>query len=425
MAKSIRTKLTAIIFALLLIGVGFAAGQYYLNRTYQRQVEAAYRRALGELATHFQGLAAEMGKARLAVSVKQRGLIGSNLRSLIYAAQSNLGELPLGEINLEGVCRLLDEVYEQTYHYVQGEADPALLEELYGQVRYVNAELDSLLLQKQLEFPWVSWQEYFSAAVAVPEVLQAFTLINDGLGELQAPLEQAAPFSRGEITGESISPEQAVQAARDFCRQEGLNFQLTSESKGTIPAYTVEAKDEKGRLVVEVSQKGGMVLWMMDSEEVAESRLTREEMVERGRQFLEERGFPPLHITDVQLLQNRATLTFVPLREGILRYGESVKVQVSAADGSILGFWGIPYYAAQSRLEGAREQLQEWDVQDMLRPGLEILDEKLVLLPTSGQEEVLTKRLGVRYQDEYFLIYLNAATGEEEQIVQVSSPEYF
>ena len=320
---------------------------------------------------------------------------------------------------------VLDEVYEQTYHYVQGEADPALLEELYGQVRYVNAELDSLILQKQLEFPWVSWQEYFSAAVAVPEVLQAFTLINDGLGELQAPLEQAAPFSRGEITGESISPEQAVQAARDFCRQEGLNFQLTSESKGTIPAYTVEAKDEKGRLVVEVSQKGGMVLWMMDSEEVAESRLTREEMVERGRQFLEERGFPPLHITDVQLLQNRATLTFVPLREGILRYGESVKVQVSAADGSILGFWGIPYYAAQSRLEGAREQLQEWDVQDMLRPGLEILDEKLVLLPTSGQEEVLTKRLGVRYQDEYFLIYLNAATGEEEQIVQVSSPEYF
>ena len=143
---------------------------------------------------------------------------------------------------------------------MQGEADPARLEELYGQVRYVNAELDSLILQKQLEFPWVSWQEYFSAAVAVPEVLQAFTLINDGLGELQAPLEQAAPFSRGEITGESISPEQAVQAARDFCRQEGLNFQLTSESKGTIPAYTVEAKDEKGRLVVEVSQKGGMAV---------------------------------------------------------------------------------------------------------------------------------------------------------------------
>jgi len=61
MAGTLRRKLTAIIFALLLLGVGFAAGQYYLNRTYQAQVEAAYRRALGELATHFQQLAGNWG----------------------------------------------------------------------------------------------------------------------------------------------------------------------------------------------------------------------------------------------------------------------------------------------------------------------------------------------------------------------------
>ncbi|MDD3783259.1 MAG: germination protein YpeB, partial [Limnochordia bacterium] len=134
MAGTLRRKLTAIIFALLLLGVGFAAGQYYLNRTYQAQVEAAYRRALGELATHFQQLAGELGRARLAVSSKQRGLIGSNLRRLVYAAQSNLGELPLGEIDLEGLCGLLAAVYEQTYYFVQEEADPQVLEELYGQV---------------------------------------------------------------------------------------------------------------------------------------------------------------------------------------------------------------------------------------------------------------------------------------------------
>ena len=38
-------------------------------------------------------------------------------------------------------------------------------------------------------------------------------------------------------------------------------------------------------------------------------RLSTQEMVEAGRAFLEERGFPPLQITDVQVLQNRATLT--------------------------------------------------------------------------------------------------------------------
>ncbi|NLM42337.1 MAG: hypothetical protein GX199_08555 [Firmicutes bacterium] len=425
MSAPFRRRLTGIIFAVLLLGVGFAAGQYYLQRTYQTQVEAAYRRALSELATHFQELAAELGRARLAVSGRQRSLIGANLRRLVYAAQDNLGELPLGEVNLEGLCRLLDEVHEQTYLYVQAEWDPQALEELYSQVQYVSGELGNLVLAKQQEYPLVSWQRYLAAAVAAPEVLQAFTAINDGLGELRSPLSRA-PARRGEIAGESIGPEQAVKAAQEFCGRAGLHFQVTNESKGEIPAYTVEAKDERGRIIVEVSQKGGRVLWMMAAEEVPASSLSAQEMVDKGREFLEQRGFPPLHLTDVQMLRNRATLTFVPNRGGILRYAESVKVQVSAADGSILGFWGTPYYTAQSRLEQLEElPEQTWEVQDKLRSGLEVLDEKLALIPTADNREVLTKRVGVRYQDEYYLIYLNAATGEEEQIVQVSSPLYF
>ena len=81
---------------------------------------------------------------------------------------------------------------------------------------------------------------------------------------------------------------------------------------------------------------------------------------------------------------------------------------------------------AQSR-EGEVELAKEinWIPQDKIRSDLEILDEKLVLIELEGQGEVLTTRLGVRYQDDYYLIYLNADTGEEEQIVQVSSPQFF
>jgi len=425
-SASVRRHLTAIVFAVLLVGVGFAAGQYYLQRLYQVQVESAYRRALSELATHFQELTGEMARARLALSAKQRGDVGANLRRLVYAAQSNLGELPLGEVDLAGVCALLDEVSEQAELYVREAGDPAALEELYSQVQYVSGELEKLVLEKQGESPLVSWDRYLSAAVAVPEVLQSFAAINASLGELRAPLAQKVPQGRVEIPGESIGPEQAVEAAREFCGRSELHFQVTGESKGQLPTYTVEAKDERGRIIVEVSQQGGVVLWMMASEEVAASHLAAQDLVARGREFLQQRGFPPLHLTDLQILQNRATLTFVPNRDGILRYGEAVKVQVSAADGSILGFWGTAYYTAQSRLE-TLEQLpaQNWQVREKLRPELEILDEKLALIPTAEQGEVLTKRVGVRYQDEYYLIYLNAETGEEEQIVQVSSSEYF
>lgn len=421
MPKSLTTKFIAIIFAICLLGVGFASGQYYLHRMYQRQVEVGYRRALAEFGTHFQELTTEMGRARLAVSDKQRSLISANLRRLIYAAQSNMGELPLGEIHLERICRLLDRVHEQTYAFVLGELDADSLDQLHGQIEYVSHELDQVLIHKEQEFPWVSWHEYFSTTAVVPEFMQTLTVIDDGLEEFGVPLR------RGEIAGESIGREQAIEAARTFSGREDLNFQVINEAKGDIPSYTVEAIDGQVRIAIEVSQRGGMVLWMLVVKDVEESKLSLNEMADRGSDFLEQRGFSSLHITDVQVLKNKATLTFVPNREGILRYGEPLKVQVSAADGSILGFWGTPFFIAQSRTQSKTEPAQEvvWNVQDKVRTGVRILDQKLALIQNEQQEEVLTTRLGVQYREDYYLIYLNAETGDEERIVQVRSPQFF
>lgn len=421
MGKGLRSKLIRIFFAASLLGVGFVSGQFYLGRIYQRQVEVSYRRALGELGTHFQALTAEIGRARLAMSAKQRGLIASNLRRLIYAAQSNMGELPLGEIHLERIAHLLAGVYEQTYAYVQADFDEVSLEELHKQTEYVNHELQGILIHKERQFPWVAWHEYLSTKVAVPKFLQTLALINDGLEDIKAPPR------RGEIVGEIIDKEQALHAAQVFCDRKDLNFQVTNESKGEIPSYTIEAKDGESLISIEVSQKGGLVLWMTVTQEVLESRLAFEEIAELGAQFLEKRGFPLLHVTDLQVVQNKAIVTFVPERGGILRYGEPLKVQISLADGNVLGFWGTPYYLAQSRVRGETESVEgaAWNIQDKIRAGVEILDKKRALILNERQEEVLTTRLGVQYHEDYYLIYINEETGEEEQIVQVSSPDLF
>ena len=423
MPKGLIRKLITILFAIGLLGVGFAGGQYYLQRMYERQVEVGYRRALGEFGTHFGEIAKELGRARLSVSDKQRTLIAANLRRLIYAAQSNMGELPLGELHLERISHLLDNIYEQTYVYVQGEMDSASLSGLHGQIEYVSHELGQLLVTKEQEFPWVSWHEYVSTIVLVPEFMQALTFINDGLEELKTPVRQ------GEIQGTGIEREQAIEAAQIFSGREDLNFQVTNETKGSIPSYTVEAINDTARYVLEVSERGGMVLWMSVSprEEISETKLSLEEMVIQGAEFLQQRGFGSLHITDVQVLQNKATLTFVPNRDGVLRYGEPLRVQVSAADGSILGFWATPFFLAQSRVESEIVQAGEiaWNPEDKVQIGVEILDQKLALIQNERQEEVLTTRLGVQYEEDYYLIYLNAETGDEERIVQVASPQFF
>ncbi|NLL49050.1 MAG: hypothetical protein GX249_10745 [Firmicutes bacterium] len=422
MSEGFKKGLISILFAFTLLGVGFAGGQYYLQRLYQRQVEVGYRRALSEFGTHFRQIADELGKARLAVSEKQQSLIAANLRRIIYAAQGNMGELPLGEIQLERISRLLGNIYEQTYQYGRGDVDKQTLQSLYGQIEYVNHELEQLLWQKDHESPLVSWTEYLSTAVLVPEFMQALTVINDGLEEFRSPVQQ------GTITGEDIGREQAIETARIFSGRGDLRFQVTNETKGNIPSYTVEAVDGKIRYVVEVSQRGGMVLWMtVVSDDTREATLGVEEIVAEGTRFLEERGFSDLHITDVQMLRNRATLTFVPNRQGILRYAEPLRVQVNAADGEIIGFWATSFFLAQSRVQSeivVAEQMA-WNQREMVREGVEILDRKLALIQSEQQEEVLTQRLGVQYEGDFYLIYLNVETGDEERMVKVSSPQFF
>ena len=173
MPKGWKRKITAILFAAVLLGVGFVGGQYYLHRLYQRQVEVSYRRALGEFGTHLGEIAAELGRARLAVSNKQKDLIAANLRRLIYAAQSNLGELPLGEIQLERMSRLLGHVYEQTYAYAQGKWIPTLYRAITSRL-IMSAMNWGTPCPKGAGVPLVSWHEYFLQQQLCPSLCRPY-----------------------------------------------------------------------------------------------------------------------------------------------------------------------------------------------------------------------------------------------------------
>ena len=407
-------RLIVIVFAISLVAVGFAAGQSYLAGLYRRQAEMGYRRALTEFATHIQALSSELNRARVARGTEQRGLIGSTVRRLVYAAQGNLGELPLGTVQLERVERLLGHIAAETYAYQDGEER---LPGFYQQIEYVSHELQALLREKTKE-------PALAARAVFPPTWAALAAINDGLEELKLPQRS------GEISGAEISREEAVAAAAAFSPIEGLRFIVTNESKGAIPAYTVEGKDEGQHLILEVSRRGGLVLWMTAvQEQSGQNRLSLGEMAELGQAFLAERGFPSVQVTDAQVLQNRALFTYVPKREGILRYAEPIRVQVSGDSGAIVGFWAAAYHLAQSRPgpEKPAETIQEapWSAAEKVRAGAEILDQKRALIHDRQEREILVERLGVRYQEQYYLIYLNARSGEEERIVPVTSPQFF
>lgn len=411
MGDKFKRRFTLTFFAVILLIVGFFGGQYYLSRTYEQQLEMGYRRAFNELAYHLQEITLEMDRARLAISDQQKQNIEGNVKRLVYAAQSNMGELPHGELQLDRVAHLLDEIQNP---------NPAEAERLYNQIQHVSDELQKLLLCKEREFPWVSWRDYLRASPIIPTFLQGLVAINAGIDDFKKPVRS------GEITGEEITEKEARQIAQNFSGIQ-LDFQVVNESEGAIPTYTLEAEAPKESILLEVSKRGGAVLWMVSTKQVHESKLSVTELAKLGEEFLEARNFPALHLTDVQSLEHRTIFTFVPKRQNVLYYGEPLKVQLSAFDGSVVGFWGTPFYLAQSRAKGEIQTADldvAWIPEEKVRQGVEILDQKFALIK-NDQRDVLVRRLGVQYEGNYYLIYLHAQTGEEERIEQVSSSQFF
>lgn len=436
MKRWLGRSFTRIVFALSLLVLGFALGQFYLQKAYQQQMEASYRRALREFGVHLTALGQELGKARLVSAPEQTAVMAANMRSSIQAAQANLGQLPLGEVDLGRIEQIMWECYRSSYAYGQGNLSSEALQTLYEQITSLSHEVRSLLVEKELEPTWVSWNRYFATSLTFSEsIVTALSNINASLEELDGDLVGLPRRAQGSITGDEISGEQAVQIAREFSGRNDWEFEVINEREGDIPAFTVEGRGAgQDSITLEVSRKGGLVLWMISSQAVTASNLSTNQMADVARQFLRERGFPEVHATDVQVLQNRATFTFVPVVGGLLRYAEPLKVQVSASDGQILGFQGVLYYLARGRA-AAEEQsnndalpqvaLEEKDVKSRINAQAVVLDHKLALVPNELDEEVLTHRLGVQLGDDYYLVYINDQSGREERIVPVSSPDFF
>lgn len=412
-----------------LLVLGFAMGQYYLQKSYQQQMEASYRRALREFAVHLTDLSQELGKARVVTAPEQMTAMAADMRSSIEAAQSNLGQLPLGEVDLGRIKGVMWDCYRSTYAFAQGQLSGDALQAMYEQISHISGEVQNLLAEKEGQTPWVSWNRYFSTSLVFSEsLITALSNINAGLEELNGDIVGLPRRSYGSISGDEISAEQAREIARTFSGRNDIDFQVINETEGGIPAYTLEAKlgSDEETMTVEVSRQGGLVLWMISSQAVRTRELDNGQLVEAARTFLEERGFPEVHVTDIQMLQNRATLTFVPVVNGILRYAEPVKVQVSAADGQIIGFQGVLYHLARGREQTEPQVAMERDaVEEKVNPQAVVMDHKLALVPNHLEENVLTHRLGVQLGDDYYLVYINDQSGLEEQIVPVSSPDFF
>ena len=237
------------------------------------------------------------------------------------------------------------------------------------------------------------------------------TLLYDG-PFADAVLHKEPQLLKGQ---DKISKDAAAKIAAKAlgCNETRLN-RLEDEA-GRMPAYVFT----KGQQTVNVTKSGGYVSSILFGGKISTKAIDEKEAIKQAAAYLKKLGYQDMRSTYYAADSNICTVNFAYCRDGILYYTDLIKVGVSLRDGSVVSLEARGYITNHHRRNVPTFTVSEKAATAKISPYLEVRSTKKCLIPKEDGREVACIEVLAHSADtgEDALVYLNAATGAEEDIL--------
>lgn len=434
------------VLVLALLGVGYwGYGEYMDRQKLQNRAESQYQKSFYELAWNMDKISGQLAQLMVSSSREQGVLDLSALGRQVFAAQANLGGLPLALVPLSKSEKFLADTGAVSYALLNRtaqnngtltEKDYKTIEELYKCSNILREDLSKL--SSQVLNQELSWTQAEVAAVRTQGNVEDNTIVN-GFQLMERKMEEYPEIDLGEdfaqvrpdvrvIRGnQDINLQQAQQIAQSWWFSPGDKHQsrLAYEGGGDIPTYGLEfppAAQEESPVYIDVSKLDGTVLWAMKPKTLGPEKIDVSQGEQNCRTFLEQHEFPEMSLVKVEQEDNTGVYTFVPQQGEVLLYPDQVKLMVALDNGDIIGYEGTPYYMFHKQRDLKTPRLTQEALRKKINPNLKVELIRPALIANSWDKEILTWEVRGAFAEEKFVIFYNADTGQEEEIVRITPP---
>ncbi len=418
--------------------------QYNQRKAMEVNLNNQYQQTFYEMVDHVEKVQTLLSKSQIASGPKIQSGLFSDLWYQSLSAQENLNRLPLFNASITKTSKFLNQVGDYAFALNKqtasgkppGENDLKQINSLYLR----SVKLHDELQQAQLDI--------LDGRVSVSELRKEANVgLQGSAGQLKSKqmglrekqmdnyptLIYDGPFSdhlerkqaRG-ITGSTIAITKANEIARGFVdNPRGWIWQVNNigEKQSKINAYNLELypanQQMKERVIMDISKKGGHVVFMLNTRTVGKAKISMNEAKGRALKFLESRGFKEMEPTYMLKQQNVAVISVVSKQDGVLIYPDLIKVQVALDDGQIIGFEATGYLMAHGDRKIGKPAISEADAKRSVMAQFKVERVQLALIPTQGSQEILTYEIKGSLRGETYFIYVNAKNGQEEVILKV------
>lgn len=394
----------------------------------QRSVRASNERALTQLGTYLDDINLNLKKCIYSSSDAMRSELSTNLWRSSSSAKACLAEITDGNTQVSDVYKFLSQVGEYTIALQNNkDIEPSEEKNLNKLLEYsenLSETVNYLISQEEnglLDFDEIKTtlqSENKESLYLGNELNDANQSLND-----YPTLIYDGPFSDHIQNKESavveglaeVSEEKARANAAQFLDVDVNSLQLLSKSQGALSTFTFYNND----FTVSVTQKGGIVSYMLTSLYASEIKLTSQQAIEKAIEYLNARGYKKIKESYYSTNDGICTVNFAYYDNGITYYSDLIKVSVALDTGKITAFDATGYLMNHtSRSLPDKTEYSPAEGKKLISDKLEVISYKKAFIPTPGEKEEYVYEYHCRASDgQELLVYIDPVTGEEKDIL--------
>ena len=228
------------------------------------------------------------------------------------------------------------------------------------------------------------------------------------------------------LTGNNISEDEAKIIAEEFIGKDKIKETKNNGyvENGNIPVYRFEVTtNENKKIGISVSKKGGHLVYMNYDRETNGENITEQDAIQKGKEYLQAKKYENMQETYYMKNDGYIVINYAYKQGNIVAYPDLIKLKIALDDGEIVGIDATGYLNCHFEREIPSNLISIDEARKNISTKAELSSEKLAIIPTEFNTEVLCYEFKGKINEVEFIEYINAQTGKEEDTLIVTNTE--
>ncbi len=439
----------AMIAVLALFGVG--TWGYFQNKqltALKIQTENQYNRAFMDLTNYVDDLEVLLAKSLVTSTPKSTSAMLEEVWRQSNLAQENMGQLPVSPPILEKTSNYLTQVGDLAYALNTKTLNGVALDEkeydslnkLHGYAISLQKSLHGI--ESQINAGKMNWEKATARAAKAVSVAKSNDPQSSSIENIDKNFQEYpsliydGPYSdhmlkanpQG-LKSNKVSAEEAKKIAKKFIGEDKVQEiqQLDSNEVGKIKTFRFKvlynnSTWEEGA-EIDITQQGGQVYWMLRNRDFGKDTLTMNEAKQKALAFLNKTGFKNMKDTYYQKTDGTAVISYAYAQDDTTIYPDLVKIKIALDNGEIVGIESKGYLYNHRTREIQAPKLTVEQARSNLNKKLNIKSQGKAIIPTDFKTEKYCYEFIGEMGERHFVIYINANTGAEEDLLMLIEDE--